>query len=59
MIRLVKFIAGMRFFALIPFIGLAIAADVLFIKGGLDLVHFLWELIFGIGGSRYTREYYC
>jgi len=40
----------MRFFALIPFIGLAIAADVLFIKGGLDLVHFLWALIFGIGG---------
>ncbi len=49
MIRLVKIIAGMRFFALIPFIGLAIAADVLFIKGGLDLGHFLWELVFGIG----------
>ncbi|MGV8077921.1 MAG: YqhA family protein [Methanosarcina sp.] len=50
MIRLVKIIAGMRFFALIPFIGLAIAADVLFIKGGIDLVHFLWELVFGVGG---------
>ena len=59
MIRLVKFIAGMRFFVLIPVIGLAIAAVVLFIKGGIDLVYFLWELVFGIGGVRYTREYYC
>jgi hypothetical protein len=41
MIRLVKFIAGMHFFALIPFIGLAIAADVMFIIGGIDLIHFL------------------
>ena len=49
MIRLVRFIAGTRFFALIPFIGLAIAADVLFIKGGIDLIHFLWDLVFGIG----------
>lgn len=50
MVRTVKIIAGMRFFALIPFIGLTIAADVLFVKGGIDLVHFLWELIFGGGG---------
>ena len=51
MIRLIKIIAGMRFFALIPFIGLAIAADVLFIKGGIELVYFLQELVFGIGGA--------
>jgi hypothetical protein len=51
MIRLIKIIAGMRFFALIPFIGLAIAADVLFIKGGIELVYFLRELVFGIGGA--------
>ncbi|MGB9929926.1 MAG: YqhA family protein [Methanosarcina sp.] len=49
MIRLVKFIAGMRFFTLIPFIGLAIASAVLFIKGGINLVNFLWELSLGIG----------
>jgi uncharacterized membrane protein YqhA len=48
MSRIEKFIAGMRFFALIPFIGLTIAAAVLFIKGGIDLVHFLWELLFGM-----------
>jgi uncharacterized membrane protein YqhA len=59
MIRLVKIIAGMRFFALIPFIGLAIAADVLFIKGGINLIHFLWDLVFEIRGAEYTREYYC
>ena len=33
MIKLIKIIAGMRFFVLVPFIGLAIASDVLFIKG--------------------------
>ncbi|MGB9939554.1 YqhA family protein [Methanosarcina sp.] len=38
----------MRFFVLIPVIGLAVAADVLFIKGGIDLVHFLWELVSGM-----------
>jgi len=47
MIRIVKFIAGMRFFVLIPVVGLAIAAGVLFVRGGFDLVHFLGELVFG------------
>lgn len=51
MIRIVKFIAGMRFFVLIPVIGLAIAAVILFIKGGIDLIHFLPELIFGLEGT--------
>lgn len=48
MIRVVRFIAGIRFFVLIPVIGLAIAAVILFIKGGIDLIHFLPELIFGM-----------
>ena len=48
MIRIVKFIAGMRFFVLIPVIGLTFAAVILFIKGGIDLIYFLSELIFGL-----------
>ncbi|WP_410510044.1 YqhA family protein [Methanosarcina hadiensis] len=48
MIRVVKFIAGLRFFVLIPVIGLSIAAVILFIKGGIDLIHFLPELVFGV-----------
>lgn len=48
MIRIVKFITGMRFFVLIPVIGLVIAAVILFIKGGIDLIYFLPELIFGL-----------
>jgi uncharacterized membrane protein YqhA len=48
MIRVVKFIAGMRFFVLIPVIGLAITALTLFIKGGIDLISFLSEIIFGM-----------
>ena len=59
MIRLVKFIAGMRFFVLIPVIGLSIAAVILFIKGGINLIHFLSELISGMEGSSYTGEYNC
>jgi uncharacterized membrane protein YqhA len=51
MIRFVKLIAGMRFFVLIPIIGLSIAADILFVRGGIDLVYFLWKLIFGIEGA--------
>jgi len=47
--RVVRFIAGMRFFVLIPVIGLAIAACALFIKGGVDIVHFMGEMITGIG----------
>lgn len=47
MIRVVRFIAGIRFFVLIPVIGLAIAAVILFIKGGIDLINFLPEIIFG------------
>lgn len=42
-----RFIAGMRFFVLIPVIGLAIAACALFIKGGIDIVHFMVVLITG------------
>jgi len=48
MIKVVKFIAGTRFFVLIPVIGLAIAAVILFIKGGIELVYFLPELISGM-----------
>jgi len=43
--KIVKLIAGMRFFGLIPVIGLAIAACILFIKGGFDLVNLLIEVI--------------
>ena len=46
--KVVRFIAGMRFFVLIPVVGLAIAACVLFVKGGIDIVHFLGELITGM-----------
>lgn len=49
MIRVFKFIAGMRFFVLIPVVGLAIAAVILFIKGGIELIYFLPTLIFGKG----------
>jgi uncharacterized membrane protein YqhA len=41
-------IAGMRFFGLIPVIGLTIAACILFIRGGIDLVNLLVEMIVGI-----------
>src|SRR5512145_1392237 len=47
--RVVRFIASMRFFVLIPVIGLAIAACALFVKGGADIVHFMVEMIKGIG----------
>jgi uncharacterized membrane protein YqhA len=43
--KIVKLIAGMRFFGLIPVIGLTIAACILFIKGGIDLVNLLIEMI--------------
>lgn len=46
--KVVRFIAGMRFFVLIPVVGLAIAACVLFVKGGIDIVHFMGELIAGM-----------
>lgn len=46
-VKVVRFIAGVRFFVLIPVIGLAIAACVLFIKGGVDIIHFVEELITG------------
>ena len=49
-----KFVAGMRFFVLVPIIGLAIAAVVLFVKGSIDcsslpgrhsaLYHITWVL---------------
>ncbi|MCO5381309.1 MAG: YqhA family protein [Methanosarcina barkeri] len=55
MIRLVKFIAGMRFFVLIPVIGLSLAAVILFIKGGITLIRFLLELISGIEGETATE----
>lgn len=47
--KVVKFIAGIRYFVLIPVIGLTIAACTLFIKGGVDLVHFMGEIVAGIG----------
>ena len=43
--KIVKFIARIRYFVLIPIIGLAIAACALFIEGGIDLVHLLGELV--------------
>jgi len=42
--KIVKFIAGIRFFMLIPIIGLAVAAFVLFIEGGNELVHLLVKM---------------
>ena len=41
-------IAGMRLFGFIPVIGLTIAACILFIRGGTDLVNLLIEMIVGI-----------
>ena len=46
--KVVRFIAGIRFFVLIPVIGLAIAACALFVKGGIDIIHFMGELITGM-----------
>ena len=48
MLRVERFIVRMRYFVLIPVIGLAIATGILFIKGGVDLVHFLWTLVTGM-----------
>jgi uncharacterized membrane protein YqhA len=50
-VKFVEFVAGMRFFVLIPVIGLAVAADILFIRGGIGLIYFLWKLILGIEGE--------
>jgi uncharacterized membrane protein YqhA len=47
LMKIVKFIAGIRFFVLIPIIGLAVAACALFIEGGIDLVHLLVEMAAG------------
>ncbi|MHC1754614.1 MAG: YqhA family protein [Methanosarcina sp.] len=47
--KVVRFIAGMRYFVLIPVIGLAIAACTLFIIGGADLVRFMVGLVTGMG----------
>jgi uncharacterized membrane protein YqhA len=49
--KVVRFIAGIRFFVLIPVIGLAIAACALFVKGGVDLIHFIGALATGIIGE--------
>ena len=46
--KVVRFITGIRFFVLIPVIGLAVAACALFVKGGIDLIHFIGELVTGI-----------
>lgn len=46
--KVVRFIAGMRYFVLIPVIGLTITACALFIKGGVDLVRFMGELVTGM-----------
>ncbi|MHB8101853.1 MAG: YqhA family protein [Methanosarcina sp.] len=42
--KIVKFIAGIRFVMLIPIIGLAVAAFVLFIEGGNELIHLLVKM---------------
>jgi len=42
------FLARIRYFVLIPVIGLAIASCALFIKGGVDLVRFMGELVTGM-----------
>lgn len=42
--KIMKFIAGIRFFMLIPIIGLAVAAFVLFVEGGNELVHLLVKM---------------
>ena len=47
--KVVRFIAEMRYFVLIPVIGLAITAGILFIRGGIDLLDFLWEMLTGMG----------
>lgn len=49
MLRVVKFIAGLRFFVLVPVIGLAVAAVILFVKGGIDLIYFLPAIIVKTG----------
>lgn len=49
--KVVRFIAGIRFFVLIPVVGLEIAACALFVKGGIDIVHFMEELIAGMSGE--------
>ena len=54
--KIVRFIAGMRFSVLIPVIGLAIAACALFIKGGVDIVHFVGKLFIGVAES-YPETY--
>jgi len=56
MIRILKFIASMRFFVLIPVIGLAIAAGVLFVIGGFDLVHLLGTLVSEIGETNKEKN---
>jgi uncharacterized membrane protein YqhA len=43
--KIVKLIAGMRFIGLIPIIGLMIAACVMFIRGGFDLIDLLIEML--------------
>ena len=47
--KIVKLIAGMRFVGLIPIIGLMIAACVMFIKGGFDLIDLLIKMIAEMG----------
>jgi uncharacterized membrane protein YqhA len=44
MMKIMKFIAGIRFFMLIPIIGLAVAAFILFFEGGIELVHLLVKM---------------
>lgn len=45
MMKIVQIIAGMRLFGLIPVVGLGVAACALFIKGGVDLLNLLVELV--------------
>ena len=43
--KIMNYFVGVRFLVLIPIIGLTIAACTLFIKGGIDLVSLLIELV--------------
>lgn len=51
MIRILRFIARIRYLVLIPVVGLAIASGILFVIGGIDLIRFLLTFITEMGGA--------
>lgn len=51
-----RFVAGIRFFVLIPVIGLAVAACALFIKGGVDIIHFMAKMITEMGMAETGKD---